>query len=151
MFLRDFFCQPKILKKSISRLIFSIFNLRLKKSTAIDFVQSWSVWGPLDSEVVNTAATSLLHAELPANYWPYALICVTHDLNSEDAEGYGHPAWKHMTGEFGRIVEGAGDTIWRQRVCLKPTDGETYGENLIFTRIPGVPGRHGQESVARGI
>ncbi|CAE7749097.1 GIP [Symbiodinium sp. CCMP2456] len=48
---------------------------------------------------INTVATALLHAGLPAQYWPFALNCVTHNLNIEDVEGGGDSAWKRMTGE----------------------------------------------------
>ena len=40
-----------------------------------------------NQEVVNTVATSLLHAGLPAQYWHFALNCVTRNLNIEDVEG----------------------------------------------------------------
>ncbi|CAE7187272.1 unnamed protein product, partial [Symbiodinium sp. CCMP2456] len=49
--------------------------------------------------VINAVATALLHAGLPAQYWPYALNCVTHNLNIEGVEGDGDSAWKRRTGE----------------------------------------------------
>ena len=37
--------------------------------------------------VLDTTSTCLLQAGLPASYWPYAINCVTHNLNIEDVEG----------------------------------------------------------------
>ncbi|CAE7237198.1 unnamed protein product, partial [Symbiodinium sp. CCMP2456] len=45
-------------------------------------------------DVINTVATSLLHAGLPAQYWPFALNCVTDNLNTEDVDGEGDSAGK---------------------------------------------------------
>ena len=36
--------------------------------------------------VISAVATSLLHAGLPAQCWPFALTCVTHNLNVDDVE-----------------------------------------------------------------
>ncbi|CAE7217131.1 unnamed protein product, partial [Symbiodinium sp. CCMP2456] len=49
--------------------------------------------------VIYTVATALLHAGLPAQCWPFALNCVSHNRNIEDVEGDGDSAWKRMTGE----------------------------------------------------
>ena len=51
----------------------------------------------------NTLATSLLHAGLPAQYWPFALNCVTRNRNIEDVEGDGDSAWKRMTGDDSQV------------------------------------------------
>ena len=71
-----------------------------------------------NQEVINTVATSLLHAGLLAQYWHFALDCVTHNLNIEDVEGDGDSAWKSMTGEDfkGKAI------AFGAKVCFKPTD-----------------------------
>ena len=48
-----------------------------------------------NQEIINTVATAMLHAGLPAQYWSFALNCVTHNLNIEDIEGDGDSAWTH--------------------------------------------------------
>ena len=55
-----------------------------------------------NQEIINTVATAMLHAGLPAQYWSFALNCVTHNLNIEDVEGDGDSAWKRMT-EFANV------------------------------------------------
>ena len=52
-----------------------------------------------NQEIINTVSAAMLHAGLPAQYWNFALNCVTHNLNIEDAEGDGDSAWKRMTGD----------------------------------------------------
>ena len=51
-----------------------------------------------NQEVINTVAASLFDAGVPAQYWPFALSCVTYNLSIEDVEGDGD-SWKRMTGE----------------------------------------------------
>ena len=66
--------------------------------------------------VLDTTSTCLLQAGLPASYWPYAINCVTHNLNIEDVEG--ESSWMRMCGDrFGgkAIPFGA-------KVFFKPTD-----------------------------
>ena len=89
-----------------------------------------------NQEVINTVATSLLHAGLPAQYWHFALNCVTHNLNIEDVEGDGDSAWKRMTGEDfkGRAIP------FGAKVFFQPTDTreKTYAGKFDPKGIPGV-------------
>ncbi|CAE7218058.1 unnamed protein product [Symbiodinium sp. KB8] len=89
-----------------------------------------------NQEVINTVATSLLHAGLPAQYWHFALNCVTHDLNIEDVEGDGDSAWKRMTGEDfkGKAVP------FGAKVFFKTTDtrDKTYAGKFDPKGITGV-------------
>ena len=89
-----------------------------------------------NQEIINTVATALLHAGLPAQYWPFALNCVVQNLNIEDVEGDGHSAWKNMTGE-----EFKGKAIpFGAKVYFKPTDTreKTYSHKFDPKGIPGV-------------
>ena len=43
--------------------------------------------------------SKMCHRGLPAQCWPFALNCVTHNLNIEDVAGDGDSAWQRMTGE----------------------------------------------------
>ena len=89
-----------------------------------------------NQEVINTVATSLLHAGLPAQYWHFALNYVTHNLNIEDVEGDGDSAWKRMTGEDfkGKAIP------FGAKVFFKPTDTreKTYAGKFDPKGIPGV-------------
>ena len=89
-----------------------------------------------NQEVINTVATSLLHAGLPAQYWHFALNCVTHNLNIEDVEGDGDSAWKRMTGEDfkGKAIP------FGAKVFFKTTDTreKTYAGKFDPKGIPGV-------------
>ena len=86
--------------------------------------------------MINTVATSLLHAGLPAQYWPFALNCVVHNLNIEDVEGDGDSAWKRMTGEDfkGKAIP------FGAKVFSKLTDAreKTYAVKFDPKRIPGI-------------
>ena len=89
-----------------------------------------------NQEVINTVATSLLHAGLPAQYWHFALNCVTHNLNIEDVEGDGESAWKRMTGEDfkGKAIP------FGAKVFFKTTETreKTYAGKFDPKGIPGV-------------
>ncbi|CAE7949193.1 unnamed protein product [Symbiodinium sp. KB8] len=89
-----------------------------------------------NQEVINTVATSLLHAGLPAQYWHFALNCVTHNLNIEDVEGDGDSAWKRMTGEDfkGKAIP------FGAKVFFKTTDTreKTYAGKFDPKGIPGI-------------
>ena len=89
-----------------------------------------------NQEVINTVATSLLHAGLPAQYWHFALNCVTHNLNIEDVEGDGDSAWKRMTGEHfkGKAIP------FGVKVFFKPTDTreKTYAGKFDPKGVPGI-------------
>ena len=89
-----------------------------------------------NQEVINTVATSLLHAGLPAQYWHFALNCVTHNLNIEDVEGDGDSAWKRMTGEDfkGKAIP------FGAKVFFKTTDtrDKTYAGKFDPKGIPGI-------------
>ena len=71
-----------------------------------------------NQEIINTVATAMQHAGLPAQYWSFALNCVTHNLNIEDVEGDGDSAWKRMTGDDfkGKAIP------FGAKVFFKPTD-----------------------------
>ncbi|CAE7786659.1 unnamed protein product [Symbiodinium sp. KB8] len=89
-----------------------------------------------NQEVINTVATSPLHAGLPAQYWHFALNCVTHNLNIEDVEGDGDSAWKRMTGEDfkGKAIP------FGAKVFFKTTDtrDKTYAGKFDPKGIPGI-------------
>ena len=89
-----------------------------------------------NQEIINTVATAMLHAGLPAQYWSFALNCVTHNLNIEDVEGDGDSAWKRMTGDDfkGKAIP------FGANVFFKPTDTreKTYGHKFDPKGIPGV-------------
>ena len=78
----------------------------------------------------------MLHAGLPAQYWNFALNCVTHNLNIEDVEGDGDSAWKRMTGDDfkGKAIP------FGAKVFFKPTDtrGKTYGHKFDPKGIPAI-------------
>ena len=84
--------------------------------------------------VLDTTSTCLLQAGLPASYWPYAINCVTHNLNIEDVEG--ESSWMRMSGERFR-----GKAIpFGAKVFFKPTETRepTYGGKFDPKGIPGV-------------
>ena len=90
-----------------------------------------------NQEIINTVATAMLHAGLPAQYWSFALNCVTRNLNIiEDVEGDGDSAWKRMTGDDfkGKAIP------FGANVFFKPTDTreKTYGHKFDPKGIPGV-------------
>ena len=89
-----------------------------------------------NQEVVNTVATSLLHAGLPSQCWHFALNCVTHNLNIEDVEGDGDSAWKRRTGEDfkGKAIP------FVAKVFFKPTSTreKTYAGKFDPKGIPGI-------------
>ena len=89
-----------------------------------------------NQEAINTVATSLLHAGLPAQYWHFALNCVTHNLNIEDVEGDGDSAWKRMTGED---FKGKASPFGA-KVFFKTTDArdKTYAGKFDPKGIPGI-------------
>ena len=78
----------------------------------------------------------MLHAGLPAQYWMFALNCVTHNLNVEDVEGDGDSAWKRMTGDDfkGKAIP------FGSKVFFKPTDtrDKTYNHKFDPKGIPGI-------------
>ena len=84
--------------------------------------------------VLDTTSTCLLQAGLPASYWPYAINCVTHNLNIEDVEG--ESSWMRMCGDrFG------GKAIpFGVKVFFKPTETRepTYGGKFDPKGIPGI-------------
>ena len=89
-----------------------------------------------NQDIINTVSTAMLHAGLPAQYWNFALNCVTRNLNIEDVEGDGDSAWKRMTGDDFKgkaIPSGA-------MVFFKPTDtrDKTYGHKFDPKGIPGI-------------
>ncbi|CAE7562230.1 RE2, partial [Symbiodinium pilosum] len=63
--------------------------------------------------VLDTTSTCLLQAGLPASYWPYAINCVTHNLNIEDEvyelEGKGTKRAKMIPEEEQDILDGMTD------------------------------------------
>ena len=87
-------------------------------------------------EIINAVSTAMLHAGLPAQYWMFALNCVTHNLNIEDVEGDGDSAWKRMTGDDfkGKAIP------FGSKVCFKPTDtrDKTYDHKFYPKGIPGI-------------
>ena len=85
-----------------------------------------------NQEIINTVSTAMLHAGLPAQYWNFALNCVTHNLNIEDVEGDGDSAWKRVIGDDA-IPFGA-------KVFFKPTDtrDKTYDHKFDPKGIPGI-------------
>ena len=89
-----------------------------------------------NQEIINPVATALLHAGLPAQYWPFALNCVVHNLNIEDVEGDGQSAWKSMTGEDfkGKAIP------FGAKVYFKPTDTreKSYSHKFDPKGIPGI-------------
>ena len=89
-----------------------------------------------NQEIINTVATAMLHAGLPAQYWSFALNCVTHNLNIEDVEGDGDSTWKRMTGDDfkGKAIP------FGAKVFFKPTDtrDKTYNHKFDPKGIPGV-------------
>ena len=89
-----------------------------------------------NQEIINTVSTAMLHAGLPAQYWSFALNCVTHNLNIENAEGDGDSAWQRMTGDDfkGKAIP------FGAKVFFKPTDTreKTYGHKFDPKGIPGV-------------
>ena len=78
----------------------------------------------------------MLHAGLPAQYWMFALNCVTHSLNIEDVEGDGDSAWKRMAGDDfkGKAIP------FGSKVLFKPTDtrDKTYDHKFDPKGIPGI-------------
>eukprot|EP00439_Symbiodinium_sp_Y106_P063432 s3839_g9.t2 len=89
-----------------------------------------------NQEIINTVATAMLHAGLPAQYWSFALNCVTHNLNIEDVEGDGDSARKRMTGDDfkGKAIP------FGAKVFFKPTDtrDKTCSHKFDPKGIPGV-------------
>ena len=89
-----------------------------------------------NQEVINTVSTAMLHAGLPAQYWNFALNCVTHNLNIEDVEGDGDSVWKRMTGDDfkGKAIP------FGAKVFFKPTDtrDKTYDHKFDPKGIPGI-------------
>ena len=89
-----------------------------------------------NQEIINTVATAMLHAGLPAQYWSFALNCVTHNLNIEDVEGDDDSAWKRMTGDDfkGKAIP------FGAKVFFKPMDtrDKTYSHKFDPKGIPGV-------------
>ena len=84
--------------------------------------------------VINTTATSLLQAGLPAAYWPYALNCVNHNLNVENVDG--ESAWFRAKGDWfsGKAIP------FGAKVYFKPSDArpKTYDGKFDPKGIPGI-------------
>ena len=84
--------------------------------------------------VINTTATSLLQAGLPAAYWPYALNCVSNNLNIEDVDG--ESAWFRAKGKWfpGKAIP------FGAKVYFKPSDArpKTYDGKFDPKGIPGI-------------
>ncbi|OLP79101.1 hypothetical protein AK812_SmicGene40656 [Symbiodinium microadriaticum] len=88
-----------------------------------------------NQELINTVAASLFDAGVPAQYWPFALSCVTYNLSIEDVEGDGD-SWKRMIGEdFNRER----DAMWCEGVLQAHRDKrEDLCRKLDPKRTPGI-------------
>ena len=87
--------------------------------------------------VLDTTSTCLLQAGLPASYWPYAINCVTHNLNIEDVEG--ESSWMRMCGDRfgGKAIPFGAKVFFKPTETREPTYGGKFDPGIFAGYVIG--------------